>query len=205
MIIYLYKKTHMITGLNYLGKTKQDPYKYLGSGKNWKKHINQHGRFVDTEILKECITQEELSYWGRYYSKLWDVVNSSEWANIIPESGGGPGFKSGEDHPNFGKKQSAEIIEKRINKWRGKACPTRGRLGSANGMFGKTHSDETKMIFYDIGKMRIGEKNGMFGKTHSDETKLLMKANHADVSGDKHPGFGKMKSLAEMKLEPKIS
>jgi hypothetical protein len=34
MTIYLYKKTHNITGLKYLGKTAQsNPYKYPGSGK----------------------------------------------------------------------------------------------------------------------------------------------------------------------------
>ena len=95
MTIYLYKKTHNITGLQYLGKTTKDPYKYKGSGKDWTPHINEHGYDVTTEILKECDSNEELSPWGRYYSELWDIVASPYWANRIPETGGGIGNGGG--------------------------------------------------------------------------------------------------------------
>ena len=92
MHIYLYKKTHNQTGLQYLGKTTaKDPHKYQGSGKAWKPHIKEHGYDVTTEIIRECKTQVELSYWGRYYSELWNIVESDEWANKIPETGGGGG------------------------------------------------------------------------------------------------------------------
>ena len=95
MTIYLYKKTHNVTGLQYLGKTVEaDPYKYPGSGTIWSKHLREHGRDVTTEILKECASKEELSHWGRYYSELWNIVESAEWANRIPETGGGGGLPS---------------------------------------------------------------------------------------------------------------
>ena len=127
MTIYLYKKTHNKTGLQYLGKTKQDPLKYRGSGTDWAPHIKEHGYDVTTEILKECLTKEELSYWGRYYSKLWNVVDDPNWANRIPETGGG-GDLSGASRVGIprteetkqklrdsltGRKQPAEQIEKR--------------------------------------------------------------------------------------------
>ena len=48
-IYYLYVKTHRITGLKYLGKTKQDPYKYRGSGVYWTSHIKKHGYLVDAD------------------------------------------------------------------------------------------------------------------------------------------------------------
>jgi len=86
---YLYKKTHNTTGLKYLGKTTQDPFKYQGSGTYWCNHINKHGNDVTTEILRECQTTEELKEWGIYYSNLWNIVESNEWANIRPESGDG--------------------------------------------------------------------------------------------------------------------
>jgi hypothetical protein len=95
MTIYLYKKTHNITGLQYLGKTERDPFKYKGSGEKWVPHIKKHGYDVTTEILKECKNNEELKYWGLYYSDLWDVVNARDkngkktWANLKPESGDG--------------------------------------------------------------------------------------------------------------------
>ena len=90
MIIYLYVKTHNITGLKYLGKTvSKDPYKYKGSGTVWSRHIKKHGYDVTTEILKECPNAEELKIWGTYYSKLWNVVGSSNWANLAEETGEG--------------------------------------------------------------------------------------------------------------------
>jgi hypothetical protein len=89
MTIYLCVKTHSITGLKYLCQTKQDPYRYQGSGVYWKSHLKKHGSKHTTSILKECHTKEEIKQWGVYYSDLWDVVNSEEWANLKPEEGDG--------------------------------------------------------------------------------------------------------------------
>jgi len=87
--IYLYIKTHSKTGLKYLGKTTQDPFTYLGSGVDWKAHLKEHGEEHKTEIIRECKSNKELNKWGRYYSELWNVVESPAWANRIPETGGG--------------------------------------------------------------------------------------------------------------------
>jgi hypothetical protein len=89
MTITLYKKTHRQTGLKYLGKTVRDPYEYQGSGKWWTNHINKHGYDVETEILFESTDPEEIKKWGEYYSKLWNVVESKEWANLKVEQGDG--------------------------------------------------------------------------------------------------------------------
>lgn len=90
MTIYLYKKTHCITGLQYLGKTTaKDPHSYSGSGKYWKAHLNKHGFIYDTEILRECATNDEVKHWGEFYSVLWNVVESEDWANLKVESGDG--------------------------------------------------------------------------------------------------------------------
>ncbi len=89
MIIYLYKKTHNKTGLQYLGKTTRDPYTYEGSGEYWIPHIKKHGYDVTTEILHECKTNDEVKKWGLYYSELWNIVDSKDWANLRPETGDG--------------------------------------------------------------------------------------------------------------------
>ena len=97
MTIYLMVKTHRKTGLKYLCKTIQNPFTYNGSGTDWKEHLKKHGKDISTEILKECEHKEELNYWGRYYSELWNIVSGQDdygnkiWANRIPETGGGPG------------------------------------------------------------------------------------------------------------------
>lgn len=112
MTIYLYVKTHNITGLKYLGKTvNKDPHKYKGSGKRWINHIKIHGYNVTTIIIKECKTSDELIFWGRYYSDLWNVVASEEWANLKPEEG--QGFATGKYNPMFDpvcKKKHHDII-----------------------------------------------------------------------------------------------
>jgi hypothetical protein len=103
MTIYLYVKTHNKTGLKYLGKTTKDPHTYLGSGVDWKFHLKEHGKDHTTEIIRECQTNQELNQWGRHYSDLWNVAASSEWANRIPETGGG------QCGPEAAKKISAKL------------------------------------------------------------------------------------------------
>lgn len=89
-MIYLYLKTHNKTGYKYLGKTtSSDPFTYKGSGKLWKRHIEKHGYDVTTEILFETQDKNELKQVGIYYSKLWNVVESTVFANLIQEEGDG--------------------------------------------------------------------------------------------------------------------
>jgi hypothetical protein len=101
-LYYLYIKIHRLTGLRYLGQTKQDPYKYPGTGKDWELHLLKYGKEINTEILLETPSKDERNYWGRYYSRLWNVVGAMDdfgnkiWANMIPESGGGG--VSGNEH-----------------------------------------------------------------------------------------------------------
>ena len=89
-MIYLYLKTHNVTGLKYLGKTsRSDPYRYTGSGRRWLHHIKKHGYDVTTEILLESHDPEEIKKAGIYYSQLWDVINNESFANLKLEEGDG--------------------------------------------------------------------------------------------------------------------
>jgi hypothetical protein len=99
---YLYKKTHKTTNLKYLGFTRKDPHKYKGSGIRWLSHLKKHGHDVETEILHETVDRDNIQQLGEYYSKLWNVVQSPEWANLKPESGEGggvPGMHKGRPRP----------------------------------------------------------------------------------------------------------
>ena len=101
-VYYLYKKTHKTTNLKYLGFTRKDPYKYKGSGTHWLLHLRKHGSDVDTEILHETTDRNKIQELGEYYSKLWNIVQSSDWANLKPESGEGggvPGMNKGKGRP----------------------------------------------------------------------------------------------------------
>lgn len=88
-MFYLYVKTHRKTGLKYLGKTVQDPHTYMGSGKRWLLHLAKHGYEVDTEIIGEFQTNEELREVAIQLSEEWNVAANPAWANIRPESGDG--------------------------------------------------------------------------------------------------------------------
>lgn len=89
-MIYLYLKTHNKTGLKYLGKTtSDDPHKYQGSGKLWKRHIKKHGYDVTTEIIFQSTDLDEIKAEGIRLSNLWNIVESKEYANLIVESGDG--------------------------------------------------------------------------------------------------------------------
>jgi hypothetical protein len=95
---YLMVKTHKITGLQYLCQTKKkDPFRYLGSGKYWRRHLKENGRTIDTKIIVKCYTEAALKEWGIYYSNLWRVVESKKWANLMEERGVGGGMIAGSD------------------------------------------------------------------------------------------------------------
>ncbi len=109
-MIYLYIKTHNTTGLKYMGKTTQDPYKYKGSGKRWLNHIKKHGNDVTTIIVGQFTTIEELKQVSIPLSEKYNIVNSSEWANLRIESGDGGGTSKYIDYSilNRGKGQTYE-------------------------------------------------------------------------------------------------
>jgi hypothetical protein len=89
MNIYLYVKTHNVTGLKYLGKTTKDPLKYTGSGKYWLKHLKKHGNDVTTEVIFTTNSIEKFKEFSINYSIQNNIVESKEWANLILETGSG--------------------------------------------------------------------------------------------------------------------
>jgi len=94
-MIYLYVKTHNLTGLKYLGKTTHNPYKYNGSGKYWQRHLKEHGYDITTEVIFQSDSKETFKDVALYYSKLWNIVESNEWANLTLEEGQGGSTNKG--------------------------------------------------------------------------------------------------------------
>jgi hypothetical protein len=158
-MIYLYKKTHKVTGLQYLGKTsKSDPYSYPGSGKRWRAHLDKHGYTFDTEILVESNDPNEIAKMGVYYSNLWNVVEDEHWANLKPKSGDGGTFA----HTLESKKKIGDA-----------------RRGKANGFKGQSYEEIQKDINAaqqrreNHSKLML-EKNPFKGKSHSIESRQKM-------------------------------
>lgn len=155
MTIYLYKKTHKDTGLKYLGKTiANNPYSYPGSGIYWTRHLETHGNNVETEILRECQSEEELKFWGQYYSKLWNVVESNEWANLIEEAGPG-GYWSNESKQKLSQTNKARLAklspEEKSTRMKNSCCApdsyTPERIENMRkGMIGKKKTKTPKLL-----------------------------------------------------------
>jgi hypothetical protein len=149
MTIYLYKKTHNKTKLQYLGKTtRHNPHEYKGSGKYWTNHIKKHGYDVTTEILKECQTNEELKEWGLYYSNIWNIVDERDedgkktWANLRPETGDGGETFTGRKHSHKSIELIREAKQKMTLSESHKINISKARKGTS---WGK-HTEETKAL-----------------------------------------------------------
>ena len=172
-MIYLYAKQHRVTGLRYFGKTTRDPHKYLGSGLYWRKHIKKHGRDVETtwvhayEDIALC-EQEAL-----FFSAVYNIVESEEWANIKPENGR-DGWPAGTPNPRS-IPQSAALRAQKSAKLKGHP----GNPGEKNGRFGKPMSDEAKE------KLRLTRKLNPTVVSWSEERRAKIAATWAAKTSTK--------------------
>lgn len=171
MTIYLYVKTHNKTGLKYLGKTSQEPFRYLGSGVRWRKHLKKHGIDISTEILCESHDPQYIKEQGIYYSLLWDVVNSKEWANLKIEEGDGgfshlnTGDQAHIDRCSRAGKKAYVDLKKHRRIWtkeelRKISVIARARLAQLR----KDDPERFKKIYEERSMNYQGSGNPMFGK-----------------------------------------
>lgn len=164
-MIYLYVKTHNVTGLKYFGKTtKKDPFKYKGSGKYWSRHLKKYGNYVSTEIIGEFLLENEASDFALNFSKENNIVESTEWANLKEENGldGSPiGVKFSKEHR---KKLSEANMGKCHNPF---TAETRKRMSEASKEKVHKQIKEGRNIF-------VGETGSKFA---SERNKKLLKEN----------------------------
>jgi len=170
MTIYLYVKTHNITGLKYLGKTSAaNPHTYTGSGKYWKRHLAKYGNDYTTEIVRECADNNEAAEWGLYFSTLWNVVESSEWANLAPETG--DGGDRGHLTSDFNKFHQQKLVEEGKHHWLGgtyqAATNTRRVLAGTHNLLGDTNPSHRRLAngthnFIGMNTRRVAEGSHNF-------------------------------------------
>jgi len=187
-LLTLYKKTHRKTGLKYLGYTSQDPFRYNGSGKYWCRHLKMHGYELNTEILLQTSDKTKIKDMGQYYSNLWNIVESKEWANLKIESGDGGAM--------------GLISRKKVSeKMKGRPKSKKWREHHSKIMTGKKHNPESKI---NHSNAMSGQNNGMYGKTHTKEAKEKMssagKANKGKTYEEIY-GLEKAKELKKIRSE----
>lgn len=99
---FLYLKTSTL-GLKYLGKTTKNPFKYMGSGKIWKRHIKKHKLTINdikTEILYQTNDIKDFKQKAVEISYELNIVESKEFANLIIEKGDGGDTSNSIDYSN---------------------------------------------------------------------------------------------------------
>jgi hypothetical protein len=173
--IFIYLKTHDESGLKYLGITKQNPHKYIGSGTRWLNHLKKHGRKITTKILFSSFDKKEVVEMGKFYSTLWDVVNNKEFANLKIEEGDG-GF----DHINKlppSKRPNIATLKRNIE------------LGLT--VMGKYNWTEDS---YERHKKARGN---FLGKKHTEESKIKMSRSQKGkskprIKGPANSNYGKV-------------
>jgi hypothetical protein len=141
-MITLYIKTHKKTGLKYFGKTtKKDPHKYTGSGKYWLRHLKTHGNDVYTEIVGTFESLKECTEFAINFSRLHNIVESTEWANLRMENG--------TDGAPVGNCFSTETIKKMSESKKGK---------------------RPREYYVEIAKKNVGRKQTDYQKQRARET-----------------------------------
>lgn len=95
MLYYLMIKEIEQTGMRYLCKRKQnlkdpnDHIRYKGSGVYWRRVLQKHPEYTIKTTVLGLYSAEDLREIGLFYSKLFNIVESREWANLVDETGAG--------------------------------------------------------------------------------------------------------------------
>lgn len=102
-------KTHNVTGKKYLCKTiREDHNDYLGSGTLWRRHLSKHGEDISTEVIFQTEDKDYFNEVCKETSIKLNVVESTDWLNIVPEQGDGgntsasPAYQKAKNNRKFG-------------------------------------------------------------------------------------------------------
>jgi len=167
---YLYVKTHNKTGLKYFGKTtKSDPYKYYGSGFKWINHLKKHGYDISTEIIGFYTNEIECIEAAKNFSENNKIVESSDWANLIIETG---------------TDDSLRVLSRKSIEQRTATVMERHGSDYFSKIASGPKSDETKnRISAGLAKAQL---EGNAGKKNKGKIRIKIKCPHCELEGSKN-------------------
>lgn len=179
---WLMIKRHALTNLLYFCKTnRQDPDKYKGSGYYWKQHIKKYGKTNVRTVWKELFTKKEDAVeFATAFSELFDIVESPEWANLIPETA---------LDNNTGSTRSLaqrKVQSVKIKQWIKNNPEEVSRIQKAG-------AATLRQLYIDNPSLRMkhsqpGESNPMYGAVRSPD---WCKQHSKRMTGTNNPMFGK--------------
>ncbi len=164
-----YIKTHSVTKLKYFGTHRGEDsdlmecHRYKGSGKRWVNHINKHGyKDVYTQVVAQFQVEDldSIVKYGVDFSKSEQIVESSEWANLIDENGMVPG-STGQVAWNKGLTKETSEMVKRYSETLSNTLKKNPRSGDKNPNYGNT-----------------GSKNPLTGTKATEKRKELIRLSH---------------------------
>ena len=171
-MMYLYLKTHNVTGYQYLGKTVNDPHKYKGSGLLWQRHLRQYNNDVTTVVLLATESKQELADTGIFFSKLFNVVNNSLFANLTEESGQGGFTKYTAERNN----KISQSLTGRRNTWTPK--------GHNGGRVSAINVDTKECVSISVDDFKNGPYVGV-GTNHKGKPRLITQGANNSSYGKK--------------------
>lgn len=226
---YLYLKIAP-SKLMYLGKReKKDVFtSYLGSGSYWKLHLKKHNytsKDIITYVLFETYDSLEFKKIATYYSNLWNIVESKNFANLCNETGekglSNPSLETRNKISYASSNRSAETIQKIINGNKGKkrtkevkekisitnknrSLETREKLRQKQ--TGRKYSEESKLKMSKIQSNRNSEwreklSNSQKGKVLSLETRLKISRSQKGKILSEERKLKVSKAVIQMDLE----
>lgn len=194
-MVTLYIATHNKTGLKYFGKSEryltEDELqkKYHGSGSMWKKHLKEFGDDVTMQVIG-TYELEKASEIALKFSEENNIVNSDEWANLIPEDcyTGAGDAKTGLTYEEYYGEERAKEIKGKLS--RVKSIEERQKISEAltgreGPNKGKKFSEETKK------KMSIAASKRERSPMSMETKKKISEAN----KGKKGSMLGKKQKL----------
>jgi group I intron endonuclease len=166
---FIYLTSNKINGKKYIGMCKQSHEKYyLGSGKLLKLSIKKYGKEnFERTILQECETFEELSEAERYWINHYKAVEDLNFYNLT--SGG---FGGNSDY--------VKEYWSHLNKEERKLCRNwcvKPMVGENNPMFGKKHTEKTKLLIGSKSVNRNWNKPNHYGSKNPNAKKVLIECN----------------------------
>jgi group I intron endonuclease len=170
---FIYLTTNTVNGKKYVGMCKNTHRdRYLGSGKLLKEAIKKYGRdSFERVILEECDTFESLCLAEQKWILNLNAVESEEYYNLFDGGFGGCSKNMKKYWSMF-----TDDERKKVRNWK-----RPNMSGNNNPMFGKKHSEETKM---KIGSKSVnrnwGRKTSVKGKNNprAKRVKIIFDNGH---------------------------
>jgi len=160
LLFVVYQTKNLINGKIYIGThiTKNPEDRYLGSGLHLQRALKKYGtENFEKKVLyifdnADDMFKKEADIVNEDFLKRTDVYNLK-----LGGEGGWDYINANGLSPNIGFMDFS---------------------GQKNGMYGKHHSEETKLKISDSKKGKnSGPKNHFFGKTHTEETRQKISSN----------------------------